>query len=205
MFIRLYLCRFFLFLSNCESLTQETTSFTTIGSIPWMAPEVIQQQDGYGRKVPKQRTWHVWRHFLCFLKHQEPQDPHFLGYASTLQVKKKSVHSVTCGLQTFKFSSRYWVLKCFKHICYCPSFNWDDQHKFDFHMFSVAKQTTNLSISEGRYLELGLCIHWNGHGGKALGQRSLWKCCFAATVAVKICWIWTSPIFKTDYTARYCK
>mmetsp|Transcript_70118 Transcript_70118/g.126357 ORF Transcript_70118/g.126357 Transcript_70118/m.126357 type:complete len:515 (+) Transcript_70118:213-1757(+) len=36
---------------GCSKRSDVTTSFTTIGSIPWMAPEVIQQQDGYGRKA----------------------------------------------------------------------------------------------------------------------------------------------------------
>lgn len=40
----------------------------------------------------------------------------------------------------------------------------------------------------GRYLEPGLCTDWNGHGGKALGQRSLWKWRPAALQsAQKIC------------------
>eukprot|EP00440_Ansanella_granifera_P009873 gb/GFBE01010701.1/.p1 GENE.gb/GFBE01010701.1/~~gb/GFBE01010701.1/.p1 ORF type:complete len:479 (+),score=75.78 gb/GFBE01010701.1/:1-1437(+) len=36
---------------GCSKRSNVTTSFTTIGSIPWMAPEVILQQDGYGRKA----------------------------------------------------------------------------------------------------------------------------------------------------------
>lgn len=36
---------------GCSKRSDLTTTFTTIGSIPWMAPEVIMQQDGYGRKA----------------------------------------------------------------------------------------------------------------------------------------------------------
>jgi len=36
---------------GCSKRSAVTRSFTTLGSIPWMAPEVIQQQDGYGRKA----------------------------------------------------------------------------------------------------------------------------------------------------------
>jgi len=36
---------------GCSKLNADTRSFTTIGSIPWMAPEVIIGQAGYGRKA----------------------------------------------------------------------------------------------------------------------------------------------------------
>jgi serine/threonine protein kinase len=36
---------------GCSKRDDMTTSFTTVGSIPWMAPEVIQHKEGYGRKA----------------------------------------------------------------------------------------------------------------------------------------------------------
>jgi len=36
---------------GCSKRNTVTTSFTMIGSVPWMAPEVILQQDGHGRKA----------------------------------------------------------------------------------------------------------------------------------------------------------
>ncbi|CAE8644542.1 unnamed protein product, partial [Polarella glacialis] len=36
---------------GCSKKCDVSTTFTTIGSIPWMAPEVIHQKHGYGRKA----------------------------------------------------------------------------------------------------------------------------------------------------------
>jgi len=36
---------------GCSKLSDVSQSLTTVGSIPWMAPEVILQQSGYGRKA----------------------------------------------------------------------------------------------------------------------------------------------------------
>lgn len=36
---------------GCSTCSADTTSFTTCGSIPWMAPEVINQHEGHGRKA----------------------------------------------------------------------------------------------------------------------------------------------------------
>lgn len=36
---------------GCSKRDAQTRSFTTIGSIPWMAPEVMVQKDGHGRKA----------------------------------------------------------------------------------------------------------------------------------------------------------
>mmetsp|Transcript_10341 Transcript_10341/g.18417 ORF Transcript_10341/g.18417 Transcript_10341/m.18417 type:complete len:473 (+) Transcript_10341:133-1551(+) len=36
---------------GCSKRSDVSKSFTTTGSIPWMAPEVIQLEDGYGRKA----------------------------------------------------------------------------------------------------------------------------------------------------------
>lgn len=36
---------------GCSKRNDVTKSFTTIGSIPWMAPEVMLQQEGHGRKA----------------------------------------------------------------------------------------------------------------------------------------------------------
>jgi len=36
---------------GCSKRSDLTKSFTTTGSIPWMAPEVILQEDGHGRKA----------------------------------------------------------------------------------------------------------------------------------------------------------
>lgn len=36
---------------GCSKWSSETKSFTTLGSVPWMAPEVITQQEGHGRKA----------------------------------------------------------------------------------------------------------------------------------------------------------
>jgi serine/threonine protein kinase len=36
---------------GCSKRSSETQSFVTIGSVPWMAPEVINQKSGHGRKA----------------------------------------------------------------------------------------------------------------------------------------------------------
>jgi len=36
---------------GCSKCSADTRSHTTVGSVPWMAPEVIAQAEGYGRKA----------------------------------------------------------------------------------------------------------------------------------------------------------
>lgn len=36
---------------GCSKWSNDTKSFTTLGSVPWMAPEVISQSEGHGRKA----------------------------------------------------------------------------------------------------------------------------------------------------------
>lgn len=36
---------------GCSKQDADTRTFTTVGSVPWMAPEVISNQNGYGRKA----------------------------------------------------------------------------------------------------------------------------------------------------------
>jgi mitogen-activated protein kinase kinase kinase len=36
---------------GCSKRDDMTASYTTVGSIPWMAPEVIQREGGHGRKA----------------------------------------------------------------------------------------------------------------------------------------------------------
>jgi len=36
---------------GCSKCSNDTKSFTTLGSVPWMAPEVISQEGGHGRKA----------------------------------------------------------------------------------------------------------------------------------------------------------
>lgn len=69
---------------GCSKRSDCTKSLTTIGSIPWMAPEVIQQQDGHGRKadiwslgctliemVTAEKPWgkHMFDNFMFAMSH----------------------------------------------------------------------------------------------------------------------------------------
>eukprot|EP00933_Yihiella_yeosuensis_P051943 TRINITY_DN49919_c0_g1_i1.p1 TRINITY_DN49919_c0_g1~~TRINITY_DN49919_c0_g1_i1.p1 ORF type:complete len:442 (+),score=59.15 TRINITY_DN49919_c0_g1_i1:115-1440(+) len=54
---------------GCSKRDDLTTSFTTIGSIPWMAPEVIQQKHGHGRKAD------VWSLGCCIIEMATAEKP----------------------------------------------------------------------------------------------------------------------------------
>lgn len=54
---------------GCSKRDLVTKSFRTIGSIPWMAPEVIQQQEGHGRKAD------VWSLGCTFIEMASAEKP----------------------------------------------------------------------------------------------------------------------------------
>lgn len=69
---------------GCSKQAAMTTSFSTMGSVPWMAPEVIQGKEGYGRKADvwslgcaiiematAERPWgrRAFDNILCAMRH----------------------------------------------------------------------------------------------------------------------------------------
>jgi len=54
---------------GCSKRHADTQSFTAIGSVPWMAPEVMMQQDGHGRKAD------IWSFGCSLIEMATAQNP----------------------------------------------------------------------------------------------------------------------------------